>query len=631
MTATLKQLAAENEELRSRLEEAEDTLRAIRSGEVDALIVSSAGGARVFTLTGADRSFRSVVEDMNEGALTVSQDGRILFANRRFADMLQTPLDQVIGSTFRSWMLPSDQAQFLAFQRHAEIPSRVRGEVTLLASEGTTVPVHLSSSELQVDDVASVFCLVVTDLTEQKRSEALAGSERSARESLAVARESRLALLSVIEDHRQAELRLRAYAERLKHLHQLDQAVLRAVESPEHITQEAILRCRDLLQCKRVGIGLFDPVRQEVRVFAATPDAESMMQIGRVLPAEIFGAFEALREKKLEIIEDSSRMDTVPVLRELLQTEGIRSAMNAPLVSPSGVIGVMSVCWDIPRTMAQDEQEIVSEAASQIAVAIEHARLLEENRWHAAELEERVRRRTAQLESANQELEAFSHSVSHDLRAPLRHITGYVDLLTTRHREHLPEAARHYLDQVGDSAIQMGALIDELLAFARTGRQELSPTEADMNAAVEDARGRLGAEVKDRTIVWTVADLPRVRADYKLLRQVWVNLLANAIKYTRRTAGAEIEVGATRGPGHWEFFVRDNGVGFDMQYASKLFGVFQRLHAQEDFEGIGIGLANVRRIIHKHGGEVQAEGRLNEGATFRFTIPDDPRGEGGMS
>lgn len=258
-------------------------------------------------------------------------------------------------------------------------------------------------------------------------------------------------------------------------------------------------------------------------------------------------------------------------------------------------------------------------------------RRLQWDRRHAAELEERVQRRTAQLESANQELEAFSHSVSHDLRAPLRHLTGYVDLLTTRHREHLPEAARHYLDQVGDSATHMGALINALLAFARTGRQDLTLTEVDMNAAVEDARGRLGAEVKDRTIAWRVADLPRVSGDYTLIRQVWVNLLANAIKYTRRTAKAEIEVGATRGPGHWEFFVRDNGVGYDMRYASKLFGVFQRLHAQEDFEGIGIGLANVRRIIHKHGGEIQAEGRLNEGATFRFTIPDNPRDEGVMS
>ncbi len=248
-----------------------------------------------------------------------------------------------------------------------------------------------------------------------------------------------------------------------------------------------------------------------------------------------------------------------------------------------------------------------------------------------AELEQRVVERTAQLEAANKELEAFSYSVSHDLRAPLRHISGYVDLLNNRFREALPDKARHYLDSVTGSAKQMGTLIDDLLQFSRAGRQELRQADMDMNAAVQEAIEKFKSDMVNRKISWTVADLPLVFGDYSLLKQVWINLLDNAVKYTRYKDEAEIEVGFTEAPDHYVFFVRDNGVGFDMQYANKLFGVFQRLHSPADFEGTGIGLANVQRIVHKHAGRVWAEARPDQGAAFYFTIPMIPIAKEGKS
>ena len=229
-----------------------------------------------------------------------------------------------------------------------------------------------------------------------------------------------------------------------------------------------------------------------------------------------------------------------------------------------------------------------------------------------------------QLRTVNQELEAFSYSVSHDLRAPLRHIDGFVKLLDKQAREKLDERGQRYLNIIADSARQMGALIDDLLVFSRMNRAELRQAKVSSDSLVHEAIDGLHVETNGRPIHWKIATLPEVEADPAMLRQVWVNLIANAVKYSRPRNPAEIEIGCNAANGELVFFVRDNGVGFDMQYAHKLFGVFQRLHRAEEFEGTGIGLANVSRIIHRHGGRVWAESRPNAGATFFFSLPKKP-------
>lgn len=238
------------------------------------------------------------------------------------------------------------------------------------------------------------------------------------------------------------------------------------------------------------------------------------------------------------------------------------------------------------------------------------------------ELEDRVRQRTVELTDANRELEAFSYSVSHDLRAPLRAIDGFGGKLERSYADRLDDEGRRLLAVVRDSAQHMGQLIDDLLAISRMGRREMVVSPVDMTRLAREVAEKLhDVEPAERAIEFRVGDLPAASGDMAMLRQVWVNLLSNAIKFTGLRNPARIEIGGQRDGGEVRYWVKDNGVGFDMQYADKLFGVFQRLHAVDEFEGTGVGLALSQRIIRRHGGHIQAEAVVDGGATFTFTLP----------
>jgi signal transduction histidine kinase len=236
-------------------------------------------------------------------------------------------------------------------------------------------------------------------------------------------------------------------------------------------------------------------------------------------------------------------------------------------------------------------------------------------------LEQRVAERTQQLENANRELEAFSYSVSHDLRAPLRHIDGFAQALAEDHAHGLDKDGLHYLSRIRAGAQRLGALIDDLLSLSRVSRAELNRTEFDLSGMVREIAARLEEENPERQVAWTITPGVRVRADAHLVRVALENLLWNAWKFTARRERAEIEFSATRSAsGGLTFSVRDNGAGFDMAYAGKLFGAFQRLHGATEFPGTGVGLATVQRIINRHGGQIQGSGEVENGATFTFTL-----------
>jgi two-component system sensor kinase len=292
-----------------------------------------------------------------------------------------------------------------------------------------------------------------------------------------------------------------------------------------------------------------------------------------------------------------------------------------PVVHENGVVAVMLVAHLFCAGLPKETLDLYLAAAGLIGTT--YSRRISETAVLRAkeELEQRVVERTAQLTAANRELEAFSYSVSHDLRAPLRAIDGFSAILVEDYGARLDEEGRRLLGIVGENSRRMGQLINDILEFSRMGRRDMQSADIDMAQLVRSVSEELEADCNGREVRVSVADLPPARCDRAMMQLVFHNLLANALKFTRTRTVARIEVGGEVKEGEILYHVRDNGVGFDMGYRDKLFGVFQRLHGMEEFEGTGIGLAIVRRIVERHGGRAWGEGRLDEGATFWFTLP----------
>jgi light-regulated signal transduction histidine kinase (bacteriophytochrome) len=291
--------------------------------------------------------------------------------------------------------------------------------------------------------------------------------------------------------------------------------------------------------------------------------------------------------------------------------------MVVPMLAGGELFGALSF-GSSTDAFTPEQVKIAEEVATQLAIAMLQAQLLARLRDHAAELETTVQKRTEALAAANKELESFSYSVSHDLRAPLRAVDGYARMLEEDYAERLDEEGRRLLSVVRQSSQRMGRLIDDLLAFSRLGRQEPSKQVLDM---AELAREVVNELRNGSTASVRLDALPRARADRALMRQVWVNLVGNALKYSGKRNDAEIEIGGRQETGQNVYWVRDNGVGFDMRYADKLFGVFQRLHRSDEFDGTGVGLAIVQRVVTRHGGRVWAEAKPGQGACFHFSLP----------
>jgi PAS domain S-box-containing protein len=629
---SLEALRAEDAALRTRLAEAEEALEAIRSGDVDAVVV----GGRVVSLIERRVAERTTeLTEANEAlaaarlaALNVMEDAlaarqaaeQAAAALRESEDKLRYVFEgSLVG---KSITLPTGEIS--VNRALCEMLGYSRNELSTRKWQEISHPEDLEATQRQLATILSGEKDGARFIKRYLRKD---GSVVWADVSTALRRDPDgrplyfMTAVSDITERKRAEDALHRLTERLQSLRRIDQAILLAVESPEAIAQTALRHLRDLLHCRRASVGIYEPERKEVRVFAAEVDGETIVQAGKDLPEEAYGDWGILRRRQMEIVEDLPGVASQSAVARVLQAEGIRSSINVPLFSKGGLVGALNVGWEEPRVITPEEVEIAGEVARQITIAIEQARLLEETKRHAAELEQRVADRTAQLEASNKELEAFSYSVSHDLRAPLRAINGYARILIEDHGAKLDAEGQRVLGVVRSEALRMGRLIDDLLEFSRLGRQPPRKAPTDMTALVREVQAELLGHAPGRAVDFRLDSLPAVSADPALLRQVWVNLLDNALKYTRHRQHAEIVVAGSMQGGEAVYSVKDNGTGFDMKYADKLFGVFQRLHRADEFEGTGVGLALVQRLVHSHGGRVWAQAEADRGATFYFALP----------
>jgi PAS domain S-box-containing protein len=328
----------------------------------------------------------------------------------------------------------------------------------------------------------------------------------------------------------------------------------------------------------------------------------------------------AIRTGNPAICHDIAHDPHLNPWKEQALKRGYQASIVLPLRTEAESFGAISIYAAEREAFDTRECQLLEELARNMSYAITALRAHAELQQLNQQLDERVRDRTSELQAANRELEAFSYSVSHDLRAPLRHISGFSKILSEEYGPTLPQHAQHQLQRIQEGTRRMGELIDDLLNLSRVGRHELQSQVISLENLVRQVMSDLEPECESRDIHWKIENLPCVACDGALLKQVFQNLLSNALKFTRPRRQAVIEVGCGEQQGVPAIFVRDNGVGFNMKYAGKLFGVFQRMHRTEDFEGTGVGLATVQRIVQKHGGRVWAEAELDKGATFYFTL-----------
>ena len=554
----------------------------------------------------SEHRLRRLSESGLIGMIYWNMEGQITDANDKFLEMVNYTRDELARGQIEWANMTPPEYRYLDDASVAELKAtgvnKAPFEKEYIRKDGTRIPIILAGAML--DDERFNGVAFVLDITERKRAEQ---EIHKLNEEL----EQR-----VVERTAQVERRNRE----LSVLYQINRATAESLDL-EKTLNNAVKATFEALDIEVGGIYLLEPdggmLRLRVHRGISDETAKNLewVKLGEGMSGK------ATAEKK-PLVLDLQHYPSQRLAPHIVQ-ENLQSSASVPLLSGGQAVGAINLSTRRVRAFPPEEMALLTAIGQQLGSAVQNARLYEEVQRELAErkrTEQHLRESTAQLEAANQELEAFSYSVSHDLRAPLRAIDGFSRIVLDEHAPALAPEAQRYLHLVQDNTQQMGRLVDDLLAFSHLSRQPMAKQLVDPTDLVHAALQDLHAEQAGRQIDLVIRDLPTCQADPALLKQVWVNLLSNALKFTRPREGAVIEVGAYEEDTHPVYYVKDNGVGFDMRYVGKLFGVFQRLHKAEEYEGTGVGLAIVQRIVHRHGGRVWAEAKVDQGATFWFTL-----------
>jgi PAS domain S-box-containing protein len=546
---------------------------------------------RTQALQESEQRFKQLVDVAQEGIWVADERGIITYANQRLADLLGSSNGTLLGRSIYDFMDADSRAGARRTLSHRGASESQSQDVRFRRQDGSQLWGLVSSSPIVGKEGGTIGTVgMVTDITERKR----------------------------------AEDQLRRSADRLTLLHDMDQAIL-AAQSPAEIGRAALGRVRRMVPCQRCTVTLFDFSQGQAHIIAGFAAGVNLPQTS--VPPSDLSPVEVLRRGSVRQIEDLKALTNLPPQARLYLAEGMRSVLSVPLLVEGEAIGEITLAATTPGAFDAEHRDIAFEVATPIAIAIQQGRLRDEMSRHRGELERRLADRGAALRVTTAELETLLYSVSHDIRGPLRQLIGFSRQLLDESGSRLDPAGAHYAQRIHQAADHMAALVDDLIGLSRIGRQDLLRREVNLATLVEDVVNDLPAPADGRVIDWQLEELPTVQCDPVLTRIALSNLISNAVKFTRPREHPTIRIRPVQVDGQTGLAVQDNGVGFKMSYAGKLFGVFQRLHRSDEFEGNGAGLAMVQRIAQKHGGRVWAEAEPDSGATFYLTLGSGAAGQ----
>ena len=554
-SSTRQQLLREIDRLQNRLSEAEDTLEAIHSGKIDAVVVSKKKNEQIFVLQSVDYSYRIMVENINEGAVVLNKNGVVVFSNRAFAAMTGRKMSLIVGAHFKELLPKTLQGDFTIFLKKT-VNCPCRREFAITRNHGGPIPISISATIFKAGS-AQNLCMVVADLSEQKQAEKklLAAYEEVEKK----VQERTLQLRKAGEELQKSEARFRL----------------------------AIKATQDAIWDIDIPSGTIHWSETYEKAFGRPKTTNSSWQWW------------------IEHIHAEDRDRTASGLRAAI--DGKKNIWTCEYRFLR-VDGTWADIYDRAH-ISRDESGKAQRVVGAMMDITERKRL-----------EEDLKRHVEELAAANKELESFSYSISHDLRAPLRIMKSFSGILLEDHARELNAEGKNLLQRIEMSADKMESLIDDMLDLSKISRQEMVTSEIDLGAIAQSIFQSLRQTEPQRNIEAVAREQMKARGDERMMHIALSNLIGNAWKYSSKTPNARIEFGSMKKDSEWIYFVRDNGSGFDMKLAHKLFAPFQRLHSDSQFPGTGIGLAIVNRVIKRHGGRVWAESEVGKGSTFYFSL-----------